>query len=237
MGAFLIRPGVTRFLLLTGAAGLAASQWLVFMYAPLEAEMKLIQKIFYIHLPLAWGGMLSFSLVFAASAAYLWSGNKKWNLLAGGGAAIGLLLAVLALVTGSIWARKAWGIWWTWEPRLTTTFIMCFVYAGYLMLGLLDLPERRRAAIQAVVGIVAFLDVPLVFFAARMQRAHHPSGIMASGGGLEPEMRVAVFACLFFTALLWAGLMALRYRLANTGEKTRDLRLRLREREWERKTR
>ena len=165
MATLFLRPSVTRFLLLLGAAGLAASQWLVFQYAPLEAEMKLIQKIFYTHLPLAWGGMLSFCAVFAASIAYLWTGNTRWHLLANGSAALGVLLASLALITGSFWAKKAWGLWWTWDPKLTTTLIMCFVYAGYLILGALDIPGRRKAAVQAVVGIVAFLDVPLVFFA------------------------------------------------------------------------
>lgn len=223
MTDFFIRPGVNRLLLLAGAAGLAASQWLVFMYAPLEAEMKLIQKIFYSHLPMAWGGMLSFCAVFLASIAYLWSGRRTWHLLANSAAALGVLMAGLALVTGAIWARKAWGFWWTWEPRLTTTLIMCFIYAGYLVLGALDIPAKRKAAVQAVVGIVAFLDVPLVFFAARMQKAHHPVGVMSSSDGLEPEMRLTIFACLFFTALLWAGLLALRYRMARAEERARAL--------------
>ena len=208
------RPGVTRFLLLSGAAGLAASQWLVFMYAPLEVEMELIQKIFYIHLPLAWGGLLSFCAVFGASIAYLWSNCKKWHTIANCGASLGVLLASLALVTGAFWAKKAWGVWWTWEPRLTTTLIMCFVYAAYLIVRNMDLPPERRSKIAAVIGIAAFLDVPLVYFSARLWSYIHPKSME-----LELEMKITLIACVASFALLWLPLLAFRAQLARDEQK------------------
>jgi len=197
---------------LLAALALAACQWLVCIYAPVERSMGLVQKIFYLHLPLAWWGLVSFFVVFAASIAYLRSRRPWWDQLARAGAEVGLMLAVLALVSGSIWARHSWGVWWTWDPRLTTTLVMCFVYAGYLALRGLELPEQRKSTLCAVVGIVAFLDVPLVFVSARLWRSIHPAVFAAEGGGLEPEMRLTVLACVASFGLLWLALTALRAR-------------------------
>ncbi len=213
------------YLSLAAAAALASAQWLVFVYAPVEAEMKLTQKIFYIHLPLAWWALVSFFVVFVASIAFLRGKKRHWDTLADAAAEIGVVLAGLALATGSIWAKAAWWTWWTWDPRLTTTLIMWFVYAAYLVLRGLDLPWERKAAVRAVVGIVAFLDVPLVFFATRLWNSVHPAGTMASRDGLEPEMRLAVIACLAAFGIFWLALLLLRYRLARLEERAQALRV------------
>ena len=197
---------------LLAALALAFCQWLVLIYAPVERSMGLVQKIFYLHLPLAWCGLVSFFVVFVASIAYLRSRRPWWDHLAHAGAELGLLLAVLALVSGSIWARHSWGVWWTWDPRLTTTLVMCFVYAGYLVLRGLELPEQRKGTICAVVGIVAFLDVPLVFASARLWRSIHPAVFASEGGGLEPEMRLTVWVCVASFGLLCLALTVLRAR-------------------------
>ena len=197
---------------LLAALTLAFCQWLIFIYAPVEHSMGLVQKIFYLHLPLAWWGLASFFVVFAASIAYLRSRRPYWDQLARAGAEVGLMLAVLALLSGSVWARHSWGVWWTWDPRLTTTLVMCFVYAGHLALRGLELPEERKATICAVVGIIAFLDVPLVFVSARLWRSIHPAVFASEGGGLEPEMRLAALACVASFGLLWLTFTALRAR-------------------------
>ena len=197
------------WLALAGGLALAFCQWLIFVYAPIEATMRLPQKIFYMHLPLAWWGLVSFFVVFVASIAYLRTRNHRWDALAGAAAEVGVVLAVLALVTGSIWAKQSWGLWWTWDARLTTTLVMCFVYAGYLIIRTMDIQPARRSQIAAVVGIVAFLDVPLVFFSARLWSYIHPPSI-----SLEPEMKLTVIACVLSFALIWAGLMAFRWKLA-----------------------
>ena len=197
------------WLALAGGLTLAFCQWLIFVYAPIESAMRLPQKIFYLHLPLAWWGLFSFFVVFAASIAYLRTRNFHWDALAGAAAEVGVVLAVLALVTGSIWAKQSWGLWWTWDARLTTTLVMCFVYAGYLIIRTMDIQPARRSQIAAVVGIVAFLDVPLVFFSARLWSYIHPPSI-----SLEPEMKLTVIACVLAFALIWAGLMAFRWKLA-----------------------
>ncbi len=202
------------FAALAGGLALAGCQWLVFVYAPTAADTGIIQKIFYLHLPLAWWALIGFFTTFVASILYLATKKAHWDLLAGAAAEVGVVLAGLALITGSIWARRSWGVWWTWDPRLTTTLIMWFVYAGYLVVRKLELPEIRRANICAVVGIAAFIDVPLVFFSARLWRSIHPAVFAAKGGGLDPNMKVAVITCVLIFGLFWAGLTAFRYQLA-----------------------
>lgn len=207
------------FLSLFAGIAMAASQWLVFRYAPVEATMGITQKIFYLHLPLAWWALFSFFIVFLASIAFLRTRNPRWEILADSAAEIGLVFATLVLATGSIWAKAAWWRWWIWDHRLTTTLIMWFVYAAYLVLRDLDMPRDRRAVVKAALGIIAFLDVPIVFFATRLWESHHPAGTMAAGDGLEPEMRLTVFVGLAAFGLFWAALLHLRCRLARMEER------------------
>ena len=212
-------------LALTGALAFAACQWLIYAYAPVEAQLGLMQKVFYVHLPLAWWALLSFFVVFLASAVVLLRASDAADRLCRAAAEVGVLLTTLTLATGMIWARRSWGVWWTWDPRLTTALIMWFVYAGYLLLRGLDLPPRRKSVICAVVGIVAFLDVPLVFLSARLWRSIHPAVFAAKGGGMEPEMKVTAIACVLSFALLWAGLVWLRKRQLDMEARVRALLL------------
>ncbi len=201
---------VSVILVMLGSAGLAASWWLIFRYAPVEAVMGPVQKIFYIHLPLSWWALISFFLVFCASAAYLLKRTEYWDHLAQAAAEAGVLLTTLCLVTGILWGRRAWGVWWTWDPRLTTALIMWFVYMAYLIIGSLSFSARRRMLVRAVIGIVAFADVPLVFLSARMWRSIHPAVFTGKGGGLEPEMLVTAIACVVAMGFLWLGLVLIR---------------------------
>ncbi len=193
-----------------GGLAMAVSQWFIFMYAPIEAVMGIVQKVFYIHLPLAWWSLLSFFVVFIASIAYIRTRKSHWDALALAAAEVGVLCGTLMLVTGSIWAKHSWGVWWTWDPRLTTALIMWFIYVGYLILRGLDMPEQRNALLRAVVGIVAFIDVPLVFVSARLWRSIHPAVFASKGGGLDAEMRTTVFVCLASFGFIWACLVFLR---------------------------
>lgn len=199
-----------NLLALAGGTGMACCQWLVYRYAPVEETMGLAQKIFYFHLPVAWWSFVSFFVACAAGAAYLKTRRPRWDLLSAAAVETGMVCATLALITGSIWARHSWGVWWTWDPRLTTTLILWFIYAGYMALRSMDMPPERKAALGAVVAIVGFLDVPLVFLSARLWRSIHPAVFAAKGGGLEPEMAVAVIASVLCFGLLWAALLGLR---------------------------
>lgn len=215
--------GPWSLLALAGGAALAAAQWFVWQYAPIEQTMGLMQKIFYLHMPLAWWSFASFTVVFGASVWHLWKRSRGSDLLAGAAAEIGVLMSGLALVTGSLWGRQSWGVWWTWDPRLTTTLIMWFVYAAYLALRSSDVGGGRRGLLCAALGVAAFLDVPLVFYSARLWRSIHPAVLNSQGGGLEPEMKLTLFVCLGAMGLFWLALLRLRWRLAVTEDRVAAL--------------
>ncbi|MDR2605373.1 MAG: cytochrome c biogenesis protein CcsA [Desulfovibrio sp.] len=209
---------ITPAALLAGLA-LALCWVLIFVYAPRESTLGLPQKIFYLHLPLAWWALSGFFLTFVASIVYLCTGKEQWDAAAAASAEVSLVFACSAVIAGSIWAKASWGAWWTWDARLTTALIMCFVYAGYLILRSLDMPPARRARAGAVFGIIAFLDVPLVFFSARLWSYIHPPSI-----SLEPEMKLTLAACLAAFAPLWFCLAALRMKLDLDGRRFDALR-------------
>lgn len=198
------------------AVALCAAQYFVWVHAPVEMTMGPVQKIFYFHIALAWWALFSFFVVFAAGVGYLMRRSPGLDFWAGAAAEVGVLFSGLALVLGMLWGRAAWGVWWTWDPRLTTTLIMWFVYCGYLVLRASGIGGERRALVCAVVGIVAFVDVPLVFLSARMWRSIHPSVLGKTGGGLEPEMLTAMFVCLGAFGFLWLAMTGLRARQMRT---------------------
>ncbi|MDQ7831979.1 MAG: cytochrome c biogenesis protein CcsA [Desulfovibrionaceae bacterium] len=201
-------------LILATILSFVAAQYLIWFYAPLEASMGVVQKIFYMHMPMAVWSMAAFAVVFVASVLYLVRRDPKWDRLAGACAELGVVFSGLALVTGMMWARPIWNVWWTWDPRLTTTLVMWFVYAAYLVLRASDMGPQRRRLVCAVLGVAAFLDVPLVFVSARYWRSIHPAVLGAQGGGLEPEMLATLVAGLVAFGLLSVTLVRLRLALS-----------------------
>lgn len=214
-----------RILAILSVAALAVGQWFIWVYAPLEETMGVVQKIFYIHMPLAWWALISFFVVFAASVRHLIKRDAASDILAGSAAELGVLMSGLALISGSIWGRAAWNVWWTWDPRLTTTLIMWFVYAGYLVLRGSGMGGERRAMVSAVLGVVAFLDVPLVFYSARIWRSVHPAVIASREGGMAPEMWHTVLANLVAFGFLWLTLLLARFALGRAEERARAFML------------
>ncbi len=192
------------------AIGFAFCQYLIYVYAPLEQTMGLAQKIFYYHLPVAWWCFVAFFVNCVCSIAYLKTRKKKYDYIASSAAEIGLLLASLAILTGMIWGKNSWNVWWTWDPRLTTTLVLWFIYVGYLIIH--SMPTPRAPLVSAVVGIIGFADVPLVFFSARLWRSIHPNVFANESGGLEPEMAHAVIACVLVFFFLFLALLILRTR-------------------------
>jgi heme exporter protein C len=210
-------------LAVAGALAMVTAQYFIWVYAPVEVTMGIMQKIFYFHLPLAWWGLISFFIVFCASLIFLITRKPSMDRLAQAAAEMGLLYSGLALVTGSLWARAAWNTWWTWDPRLSTTLVMWFIYAGYLALRQsIDNPQKKRA-VSAVLGIVAFLNVPLVFLSARMWRSIHPAVFGSGGGGLEPEMMTTVLVCIAALGMLTAGILLYRVRQLDLKDRVKNL--------------
>ncbi|HML53451.1 MAG TPA: cytochrome c biogenesis protein CcsA [Solidesulfovibrio magneticus] len=206
-----------RLCALAFAAASIIAQYLIWFHAPVEQSMGVVQKIFYTHMPLAWWSTVSFFVNFVASILYLAKRRDAYSRLAGAAAELGVLFSGLALITGMCWARPIWNVWWTWDPRLTTTLVMWFVYAAYLLLRASDVGGQRQDTVLAVLGVVAFLDVPLVFISARYWRSIHPSVLGSQGGGMEPEMWLAVVANLVAMGLFWLALLAFRTRQLGTG--------------------
>jgi heme exporter protein C len=204
----------------------------VIFYAPVEAYMGRVQKIFYFHLSAAWVGMLGFGVAVVAGVAYLVTRQRKWDIAGYAAVEVSLVFFLIAIVAGSIWARRTWGTWWTWDPRLTSAAIVELVYAAYLMLrqGIED-PDRR-ARFGAVYAIVAFISVPITFFSIRILRTIHPDltqGGDSSGMGLTPKMVQTMLFSLFVFSFVFVDLFWHRLRLGQLVDKIEQLRLKITE--------
>ncbi len=203
--------------------------YLIFMWVPTEKTMGIIQRIFYYHVPSAWIAFLAFAMVFVFSILYLMKKNEKWDHLANASAELGLGFCTIVLITGPIWAKPVWGIWWTWDARLTLTLVLWLIYVGYMMVREYVRDESQRGRLSAVVGIIGFLDVPLVYMSIRWWRTQHPEPVIAGGdkSGLAPEMLITFLVCLVAFTLLYAALMNKRYRTLQSEAEVRDLRRRI----------
>ncbi|MBI4496720.1 MAG: cytochrome c biogenesis protein CcsA [Chloroflexi bacterium] len=188
----------------------------IFLYAPRERVQGDVQRIFYFHVPLAWVAYLAFFVVFLGGLMYLWKRDERWDRWARCSAELGVLFTTLVLATGSIWGKPIWGTWWTWDARLTSTFILWFLYLGYLMLRAY-VPDREQGArFGAVLGLVAFLDVPIVQMSVVWWRTLHPGPtiIQESGAaGMPPEMLLVFGVSLVAFTLLYGALLVQRVRL------------------------
>ena len=187
--------------------------------ANLQSETgRYAQRIIYFHISIAWVGFLAFFITFVGGVGYLRTQERKWDIVALSSAEIGTLFILGVLVSGSIWAKPAWGVWWVWDERLTISLIQFLVYVGYLMLRASVEDPSRRARFAAVYGIVAFISVPINFIAIRLWRTQHPLMFGSSEGGLGPNMMFAFFFSLFTFTVWYVTLMWHRTRL----ERTRD---------------
>ena len=183
--------------------------------APDERTMHEVQRIFYFHVPSWITSFTAFSVVFLANVGFLLTRRYQWDCLGVAAAEVGVLCCTIGLITGPLWARPVWGVWWTWDARLTTTFILWLLYISYLLLrGLLEDPQRR-AALSAVFGIFAFLDVPLVYLSNRLWRTQHPQPVVlgGEGSGLNPTMARVLLICVIAVFGVMIPLLIDRYRL------------------------
>ena len=205
-------------LLLFATLGLfAASLYTIFVVAPVEQQMGIVQKIFYFHVPSAYAMYIGFFVSAVGSGVYLLKRDPRWDAVAVAGAEVGTLFCLIVLLTGPLWARKAWGVWWTWDPRLTTTLLSGMIFAAYLALrsmGDAGEVEKRFAAGLALLGLV---NLPLIHYSVQRWRGVHPTVITGKGGGLESEMYWALgLSFLAFTGLavllIWARASVERQR-------------------------
>ena len=206
---------------------MVVSLFMVFEWVPTEADQGIVQRIFYFHVPCAWVAFAAFGIVAIAGAFYLWLKDQIWDDLGYAAAEIGMVFCTLVLITGSLWAKPIWGTWWTWDSRLTTTFILWLLYGGYLMLRAMadDTPEVARFG--AVIGIVAALDVPVVILSVRLWRTIHPAVLVTRSGehGLEdPRMVITLLTALAAFTALFGWLLMLRFQQLRTRSRLMTIR-------------
>jgi heme exporter protein C len=190
------------------AVAFALAIWLVFQWAPEEQTMGIVQKIFYFHLPVAINTFLAFTVVCVGGVGYLLQRKSWWDDLSAAGAKVGVVLCTGVLLTGMLWARGAWGVWWTWSPRLTFSFVLWLLFVVYLLVRSGVEGSHRRAVVSAVYGLVAYLDVPLVYLSARLLPDIHPGNIE-----LAPVMKLTLLASFVPVTLVSLGLLATQYRV------------------------
>ena len=196
------------------------------IFAPTERVQGDVQRIFYVHVPLAWNAYLAFLVVFVASIAYLWWRSTWWDALARASAEIGLVFTTLVLITGSLWARPIWGTWWSWDARLTTSLILWFIYVGYLLVRSSVTDRQRAARFGAVLGIVGFVDVPIIHQSVVWWRTLHPESVVLAPGGpaMPPSMLLSLGLSMVAFTLLYAYLLRLRFGAERLGDRVRALR-------------
>lgn len=193
--------------------GMVVALWLIFIYTPVELVQGAVQKVFYIHLASIWNAYLGFFIVFVASILYLRRPSACIDRIARAWAEIGVVFTTITLISGSIWGKPVWGTYWTWDARLTTTLLLWIIYVVYLMLrGFVGDPERGRRY-AAIVGIIGFIDVPIVHMSVRWWRTLHPDPIVARAEGPDLPMTMwytVLYCIVVFTVL---ALFLVRQRL------------------------
>jgi heme exporter protein C len=226
------KPRLLTVLDYSSALLLLAATAMVFFYAPMEAVMGQVQRIFYFHVPAWWVGMLGLIVAAVSGVIYLARGNRLWDIVGVSAVEISITFVLIGLVTGSIWARPAWNTWWTWDPRLTTAAILELIYLAYLMLrsGIED-PDRR-ARFGAVYAIVGSVSVPITWFSIRLLRTIHPvvigSGDPTAQGTFDmtSAMLQTLMVSLLAFSVIFVTLLWHRIRLGRLADTVEQLRLR-----------
>jgi len=200
----LVAAGAVGLMLLAAAA--------IFLYAPTDALQGPVQRIFYLHVSSAIAAFACFFVVFLGGAVYLWKDNLAADRLARAAALVGLVFTTVTLVMGMEWAKPIWGVYWTWDARLTSTLVLWIIYAGYLLVRRLASPGRQAARFAAVVGIFGFADVPVVYFSVSWWRTIHPGPIVINDA-LPPAMLETFLFTMACTLVLAAVMVGIRYRI------------------------
>jgi len=217
---------VQNSLLAISTALMAGTLYLVYFWVPTEANLGVSQRIFYFHVPLGWLGMISIIIVALASSMHLLTRRSQWDTLAHTAAELGVVFASLIIVTGSLWAKPVWGVWWTWDAKLTTTLILWFIFVGYLMLRTYGPSGSQGVRYAAVVALIGAIDAPMIYMATEWWRTAHPEiniGPLADSGGLDGRMAFTlIFSMVAFSAL-YSCLIIERYSLRRTEEAVDEL--------------
>lgn len=205
---------------------------LVFLWVPTDANLGVSQRIFYFHVPLAIMSLLPPFLVFITSVGFLWTRREAWDALGLSAVEVGVLFTTLTLVTGSIWARPTWGVWWRWDPMLTTFFILWLIYLGYLLLRAYAPSPTQGARYAAVVGILGSINSGIVYMATVWWNTQHPEKVVgpaAEAGSLDPRMGIGLLVGMITFALLFSYVLLERLSLRLAEQRVEELRAQVEE--------
>jgi len=218
------RPAVPLWQLALAAGALLVQLYLIFAWVSTEATMGIIQRIFYFHVPAAMTAFVACFVGGIASILYLVKRDPRYDDLSLAANETVVVFEIVNIVLGSIWAHRVWGIWWTWDAKLTTAFLLLFLYAAYLVIRR-STPVESRATVCAVVCILGMLDVPLVYMSNRIFRTQHPSPVIGGGenSGLAPDMAATLFFGMFAMLMLWGCILRVRRRVARLERAAEDL--------------
>jgi heme exporter protein C len=217
-------PVASLILGVLSLVGMILSIGMIFLYAPTDYIEGDAQRIFYFHVPIAWIGMLAFGVMTLGGIGYIVTKREQWDWLARAAAEIGAVFITLALITGSLWGRTTWGAWWTWDPKLTATLILWFMYIGYIMLRSYMGRTPASAYAGAVLAIVGVVDVPIIYLSVQWWRGQHPTAEVGVPGALPPSVVLTLMISLVTFTLLYSFLMIQIYQLQKLQTQAQRLR-------------
>ena len=212
-------------LLIGSALLMALTLYMVYMWVPTEQNLGVSQRIFYFHVPLGWIGMISIMVVAAASIMHLFTGRQKWDDLAYSTAEIGIIFASLILVTGAIWGKPVWGVWWTWDAKLTTTLVLWFIYVGYLMVRAYGPAGTQGKRFASVIALIGAIDAPIIYKATDWWRSAHPERNVPSD--LNEQMLLTLLVSVLTFTILYVYLLMERYSLRRSESDLDELHQRI----------
>jgi len=200
---------------LAGLLTMLVGLYMAFLYAPADAVQGDVQRIFYVHVPMAWLAYLAYAVLFVGALGYLWKRDLKWDRLARASAELGFVFTTLVLISGSLWGRPIWGAWWQWEARLTTTLVLWFIYLGYFLVRSFSTDVERAARISAVVALIGAIDIPIIHQSVEWWRTLHPEPVVLDTGGpnLPDSMLATLIVCFVGFTLLFAYMTWMRVRV------------------------
>ncbi len=224
------RPQTGRFpvisLVLGGLSclGMMISIWMIFFYTPVDALQGEPQRILYFHVPTAWIGMLGFVVTALAGVVYLVRPDEHLDWLARASAEVGVVFLTLTLILGALWGKPIWGTWWVWDPKLTASLILWFMYIGYIMVRSYMGRTVESARVGAVVSLVGVIDVPIIYLSVSWWRGQHPTAQIGVEGALPPQAAATFLVALCTFTLLYSFLMIVTYQLQRMQAQAHQLR-------------
>lgn len=220
--------GLLDPLLILSAALMGVALYLIFIWVPTETNQGAVQRILYFHVPVAWGSMLGIFVVSGSSVMYLWKKNEKWDRLAVASAEVGVVFGGMMLLSGMIWARPVWAVWWTGEAKLTTALILFFIYIAYLMFRAYFPPGTQRQRLAAIIGVIGAIDTPIIYFAANLWSQAHPPLVTGPAADAESslgtELGYVLLASTMAFTFLFIFMVQTRYKIRTSEDDIVELK-------------